>query len=104
MSKSYNNYIGMMDTPEVLRKKCNKIATSDLLPEDPKDPDGFYYLVSFPNEAASVKAWQAFSMDMEWKAAKAASETSGPLLASQSTTILRPMGSSKSAGNHMSSY
>lgn len=39
MSKSYNNYIGMMDTPEVLRKKCNKIATSDLLPEDPKDPD-----------------------------------------------------------------
>ena len=39
MSKSYNNYIGMMDTPEILRKKCNKIATSDLLPEDPKDPD-----------------------------------------------------------------
>lgn len=39
MSKSYNNYIGMMDSPEALRKKCNKIATTDLLPEDPKDPD-----------------------------------------------------------------
>lgn len=39
MSKSYNNFLGMLDTPEILRKKVNKIATSDLLPEDPKDPN-----------------------------------------------------------------
>lgn len=39
MSKSYNNYLGMLDSPEVLRKKVNKILTTDLLPEDPKDPD-----------------------------------------------------------------
>lgn len=39
MSKSYNNYLGMLDSPEVLRKKINKILTTDLLPEDPKDPD-----------------------------------------------------------------
>lgn len=39
MSKSYNNFLGMLDTPEILRKKVNKIATSDLLPEDSKDPD-----------------------------------------------------------------
>jgi tryptophanyl-tRNA synthetase len=29
----------MLDTPEVLRKKINKISTTDLLPENPKDPD-----------------------------------------------------------------
>lgn len=39
MSKSYNNFLGMLDTPEILRKKVNKIMTTDLLPEDPKDPD-----------------------------------------------------------------
>ncbi len=39
MSKSYNNYLGMLDSPEVLRKKVNKIMTSDLLPDDAKDPD-----------------------------------------------------------------
>lgn len=39
MSKSYNNFLGMLDSPEVLRKKVNKILTTDLLPEDPKDPD-----------------------------------------------------------------
>ncbi|HMY80239.1 MAG TPA: tryptophan--tRNA ligase [Candidatus Absconditabacterales bacterium] len=39
MSKSYNNFLGMLDTPDILRKKINKITTTDLLPEDPKDPD-----------------------------------------------------------------
>lgn len=39
MSKSYNNFLGMLDSPEILRKKINKIVTTDLLPEDPKDPD-----------------------------------------------------------------
>lgn len=39
MSKSYNNFLGMLDSPEVLRKKINKVVTSDLLPEDVKDPD-----------------------------------------------------------------
>lgn len=29
----------MLDSPEILRKKINKIVTTDLLPEDPKDPD-----------------------------------------------------------------
>lgn len=39
MSKSYNNFLGMLDSPELLRKKVNKIVTSDLLPDDIKDPD-----------------------------------------------------------------
>lgn len=59
--------------------------------EDPSDADGFYYLVGFADEAASTAAWAAFGADAEWKAAKAASEVNGPLLASQSTTVLRPI-------------
>lgn len=59
--------------------------------EDPADPDGLFYLVSFADEAASAAAWSAFGADAEWKAAKAASETNGPLLASQRTTVLKPV-------------
>ena len=39
MSKSYNNYLGMLDSPEILRKKINKIVSGDEGPTDPKDPD-----------------------------------------------------------------
>lgn len=56
----------------------------------PAEPGVFYYLVRFADEAASQQAWAAFSSDAEWKAAKAASETNGPLLASQSTVRLEP--------------
>lgn len=58
--------------------------------ESDGDPDSFYYLVSFADEAESQAAWQAFGSDAEWKGAKAASETAGPLLARQTTTVLRP--------------
>lgn len=54
------------------------------------DSGGFYYLVSFPDEASREAAWQAFGNDPEWKAAKTASETAGPLLARQTTQLLRP--------------
>lgn len=56
------------------------------------EPDSFYYLVTFADEAASQAAWQAFGGDAEWKTAKAASETTGPLLARQTTTVLHPSG------------
>jgi hypothetical protein len=59
--------------------------------EDPSDADGMYYLVSFADAAASAAAWSAFGADAEWKAAKAASETQGPLLSRQSTTVLKPV-------------
>jgi tryptophanyl-tRNA synthetase len=39
MSKSYDNYLWLLDSPELLLKKVKKIQTTDLLPEDPKDPD-----------------------------------------------------------------
>jgi hypothetical protein len=56
----------------------------------PAEPGVFYYLVAFDSEAASERAWAAFGADPEWKAAKAASEKDGPLLASQSTVRLAP--------------
>jgi hypothetical protein len=63
----------------------------------PAEPGVFYYMVRFEDEAASEKAWAAFGADAEWKAAKSASETDGPLLASQSTVRLHPTGFSPQA-------
>jgi tryptophanyl-tRNA synthetase len=39
MSKSYNNYIGLLDDEKTLIKKIKKIPTSLLGIDDPKDPD-----------------------------------------------------------------
>jgi heme-degrading monooxygenase HmoA len=54
------------------------------------EPDAFFYMVRFDSEQAGKAAWAAFGSDAEWKAAKAASETNGPLLASQTTVYLQP--------------
>lgn len=54
------------------------------------EPGAFFYMVRFASEDARKAAWATFGADAEWKAAKAASETSGPLLASQSTVLLKP--------------
>jgi heme-degrading monooxygenase HmoA len=54
-----------------------------------EEPDAFFYMVRFESEDAKKAAWAAFAADAEWKAAKAASETNGPLLASQSTVLLK---------------
>jgi len=39
MSKSYNNTIGLFETPKKARKLMNKIVTDSKSIEDPKDPD-----------------------------------------------------------------
>lgn len=39
MSKSYDNYIPLFDTPKRLRKMIMKIQTNSLAPEEPKDPE-----------------------------------------------------------------
>lgn len=39
MSKSYDNVIGLFDSPEVIRKKVARIVTDSKTPEEPKDPD-----------------------------------------------------------------
>lgn len=57
---------------------------------NPEEPDKFYYLTRFESEEQRKAALTAFASDPEWKAAKAASETNGPMLASQSTLALHP--------------
>ena len=57
---------------------------------EPDAPDAFYYLTRFASTDARDAALKAFGADPEWKAAKAASETDGPLLGSQSTVGLIP--------------
>ncbi len=64
----------------------------------PTEADAFYYTVKFDSVEAADKAWKAFGADAQWKAAKTASETNGPLLASQTTTRLVPTGFSPSHG------
>ena len=39
MSKSYNNYLGLLDEEAVLIKKIKRIATSAIPVEDSKNPD-----------------------------------------------------------------
>jgi hypothetical protein len=59
---------------------------------EPGAPDVFYYLTRYASEQARDAALQAFGADPAWKAAKAASESNGPLLAGQSTVALAPTG------------
>ena len=55
----------------------------------PEEPGVFYYVTRFASQEARAAAWAAFMADPEWKEAKARSEADGPLLASQSTTLLQ---------------
>lgn len=55
----------------------------------PDEPAGeLWYITAFKDAAERDAAWAAFSSDAEWKSVKAASETDGPLLASQKSTQL----------------
>jgi len=42
--------------------------------------DTLYYIVAFPNAEAQKKSWDEFRADPDWKAAKAASESEGPIV------------------------
>lgn len=48
------------------------------------------YVTRFADEDARKKAWAAFGADQEWVATKTASESDGPLLKSQSISVLSP--------------
>lgn len=48
------------------------------------------YLLSYPDLAAREASWKAFQADPEWVAAKAASETSGALVAKVENRFLGP--------------
>jgi hypothetical protein len=48
------------------------------------------YLTRFKSEDDRNKAWAAFGADPEWRVVKAASEVNGPLLRSQTVSVLLP--------------
>jgi NIPSNAP len=48
------------------------------------------YLTRFKSEHDRSNAWAAFGVDPEWRAVKAASEMNGPLLKSQTVSVLSP--------------
>jgi hypothetical protein len=60
----------------------------------PTEDGRLTYMTRFADEDARKKAWAAFGVDPEWAAAKAASETDGPLLKSQVISILSPAAAS----------
>ena len=45
MSKSYNNYIGLLDNADVLLKKVKQIPTDTKTVEEPKNPDECKHLI-----------------------------------------------------------
>jgi tryptophanyl-tRNA synthetase len=62
MSKSYNNYIGLLDDEKTLLKKVKQISTDMKTVEEPKNPDecniyniGKFFLTSAENEARRTK-------------------------------------------------
>lgn len=60
-------------------------------PQDGGKEDGrLTYITRFADEAARAAGWASFGGDAEWKAVKAATEVDGPLLASQSVSVLSP--------------
>jgi hypothetical protein len=60
----------------------------------PTEDGRLTYMTRFADEDARKKAWASFAADQEWAAAKAASETDGPLLKSQVVSILSPAAAS----------
>jgi tryptophanyl-tRNA synthetase len=62
MSKSYNNYIGLLDDEKTLLKKVKQISTDMKTVEEPKNPDecnvyniGKFFLTPEENEARRAK-------------------------------------------------
>lgn len=56
----------------------------------PEEDGRLTYITRFSDEAARSAGWASFGTDPDWKAVKAASEVDGPLLASQSVSVLSP--------------
>ncbi len=52
--------------------------------------DKMVYILAFPSKAAADKSWKGFRNDPDWKAAKAASEKDGPLVAKVESVYLNP--------------
>jgi hypothetical protein len=58
--------------------------------EQEGDASRLTYLTRFKSEEERTKAWAAFGADPDWRAVKAASEVDGPLLKTQTVSVLSP--------------
>jgi hypothetical protein len=58
---------------------------------DDDDPNRVLYLLQFPDRPSQDRAWAAFQGDPDWKAAKADSETNGPIVATMTSRTLAPV-------------
>jgi hypothetical protein len=56
----------------------------------PIEDDKLTYVTRFADEEARKKGWASFGADPEWKAVKSSSEVNGPLLQSQTVSVLSP--------------
>jgi hypothetical protein len=82
---------------ERFRKHTNKLFEKHGMtligfwsPLDAKDAeDKMVYILAYPSKEAREKSWKAFGSDPDWKAAKAASEKDGPLVAKVDQLLLK---------------
>jgi hypothetical protein len=60
---------------------------------NPIDPKGaeekLVYILAYPSKTAADKSWEDFRNDPDWKAARAASEKDGPLVAKVESVFLK---------------
>ncbi|KIZ47853.1 MULTISPECIES: NIPSNAP family protein [Rhodopseudomonas] len=85
---------------EAMRKRFQDVVAAKFFPRHgielvgafvAPDEDGrLTYMTRFADEAARKAAWAAFGADSEWAAAKKASEVDGPLLKTQTISVLSP--------------
>ena len=53
-------------------------------------PDVLVYVLAYPSRDAATKSWAGFIGDADWKAAKSASETDGPIVLKVESVYMSP--------------
>lgn len=57
----------------------------------PDAPGRLTYLTRYKDDVARKQAWASFGADPEWTTVKKASEVDGPLMKSQTISLLEPL-------------
>ena len=89
---------------DAMRRRFLEVVASRFFPRhgielvgafsSPTEDGRLTYMTRFTDEDARKRAWAAFGADADWAAAKAASETDGPLLKNQVISVLSPVDAS----------
>jgi hypothetical protein len=97
--RTYYTHPGKMEAlHERFRKHTNKLFEKHGMtligywnPIDPKQAqEKLVYILAYPSKEAAAQSRKGFVNDPEWKAAKAASEKDGPLVARVESVYLAP--------------